>query len=258
MVGGHRAMSTLPTFVVGDGFAAGQVVTLGEEEAHHMRVRRLDAGQRVGLLDGQGTRGEGVLLRIAKRNATVQVESAVVSGPMPAVHLMLPVADRDRMLWLAEKATELSATSWRPVLWKRSKSVNPRGEGTQFHQKIAARMTAALGQSGGAYLPVAYPDAAPDRAIAAAPEGVRVVCDGAGVPMARALDVALRAGSGIPAITLAVGPEGGFEDSELAELEAAGFVRVRMGGTILRFETAAVAALGIARAALDAATVDAE
>ena len=247
-------MSTLPTFVVGEGFAAGQVVTLGEEEAHHMRVRRLDAGQRIGLLDGQGTRGEGVLLRIAKRNATVQVESATVGDPMPAIHLMLPVADRDRMLWLAEKATELSATSWRPVLWKRSKSVSPRGEGPQFHQKVAARMASALGQSGGAYLPVAYPDASPDRAIAAAPEGVRDVCDESGAPMARVLDAAIRSTPSLPTVTLAIGPEGGFEDVELAELEAAGFVRVRMGGTILRFETAAVAALGIARAALDAAT----
>ncbi len=254
MVGGDRKVSSLPTFVVGEGFTAGQVVTLGEEEAHHMRVRRLDAGQRVGLLDGQGTRGEGVLIRIAKRNATVQVEHAAVIASMPAVHLMLPVADRDRMLWLAEKATELAATSWRPVLWKRSKSVNPRGEGPQFHQKVAARMSAALGQSGGAYLPVAYPDAAPDRAIAAAPDGIRLVCDGTGVPMAAALERAVHGADRVPAVTVAIGPEGGLEEGELAALEAAGFVRVRMGGTILRFETAAVTALGITRAVLDAAT----
>ena len=58
----------------------------------------------------------------------------------------------------------------------------------------------------------------------------------------------------MPAVTVAIGPEGGLEEGELAELEAAGFVRVRMGGTILRFETAAVTALGITRAVLDAAT----
>ncbi len=254
-------MSTLPTFVVGEGFAAGQVVTLGEDEAHHMRVRRLEPGVAVGLVDGQGTRGHGVLVRMAKRNATVEVAHAEFVEPPPAVHLLLPVADRDRMLWLAEKATELAATSWRPVLWKRSKSVNPRGEGPQFHQKVAARMVAALGQSGGAYLPIAYPDASPERALAAAPEGARFVCDGSGVPMAAAMDAALRAargGRGDASITVAIGPEGGFEESELAEMEAGGFVRVRMGGSILRFETAAAAALAIARAALDAATPDAE
>jgi 16S rRNA (uracil1498-N3)-methyltransferase len=258
VVGGDRAMSMLPTFVVGEGFAAGQVVTLGEEDAHHMRVRRLEAGIPVGLLDGQGTRGEGVLLRIAKRNATVEVTRAELLEPPPAAHLLLPVADRDRMLWLAEKATELAATSWRPVLWKRSKSVNPRGEGPQFHQKVAARMASALAQSGGAFLPVAYPDAAPDRAIAAAPEGARFVCDGSGVPMMQALDAALRGPTPLPAITVAIGPEGGFEEAELAELESAGFVRVRLGGSVLRFETAAASALAVARAALDAASPAAE
>ena len=251
-------MSMLPTFVVGEGFAAGQVVTLGEEDAHHMRVRRLEAGIAVGLLDGQGTRGEGVLVRVAKRNATVEVSQAEFVEPPAAVHLLLPVADRDRMLWLAEKATELGATSWRPVLWKRSKSVNPRGEGPQFHQKVAARMASALAQSGSAYLPVAYPDATPERALAAVPDGAKFVCDGSGVPMARAMVSAIRGAIGLPAITVAIGPEGGFEESELAELEGAGFVRVRMGGSVLRFETAAVSALAIARAALDAATPDAE
>jgi 16S rRNA (uracil1498-N3)-methyltransferase len=247
VVGGDRAMSALPTFFVGESFAAGQTVTLGEDEAHHIRVRRLDAGQRVGLLDGAGTRGEGVLLRLAKRNATVQVESAVTVEPLPAVHLLLPVADRDRMLWLAEKATEWSASSWRPVLWKRSRSVNPRGEGPQFQQKVQARMIGALAQSGGAFLPTSYPDATPDRALAASPVGLRLACDGSGAPIATVIADARR----FPSVTIAIGPEGGFEESELAELEAAGFVRVRMGATILRFETAAVSALALARSALD-------
>jgi 16S rRNA (uracil1498-N3)-methyltransferase len=34
--------------------------------------------------------------------------------------LLAPVADRDRMLWLAEKTVELGLTSWRPVVWRRS------------------------------------------------------------------------------------------------------------------------------------------
>ena len=243
-----------PTFVCADAFEAGQTITLGEDAAHHMRVLRLDAGQPVRLLDGRGGTGEGVLVRLGKRNASVQVRSAVQVEPPPAVHLLVPIADRERMLWLAEKATELSATSWRPVLWKRSRSVSPRGEGTVFQQKVSARMAAALEQSRGGWLPTVYPDATLERAIAASSDGVRFVLDGGGAPIARALSAAFAtaAAGGIPAVTVAVGPEGGFDEAELSLLGAAGFRSVSLGRTVLRFETAAVAGLAGLRAALDA------
>ena len=54
---------------------------------------------------------------------------------------------------LAEKVTELGVTSWRPVVWRRSKSVSPRGEGPTFQGKVRGRMTSALIQSGSGWLP---------------------------------------------------------------------------------------------------------
>ena len=149
---------TIPTFVCPEPFQAGETVTLGEDEAHHIRVLRLAVGQTVRLLDGRGTRGQGVLVRLAKRHAAVRVESAATSEPPPSVHLMLPIADRDRMLWLAEKATELAATSWRPVMWKRSKSVSPRGEGPTFQQKAQARMAIANRRATQIGLEALYPN----------------------------------------------------------------------------------------------------
>lgn len=249
---------SLPTFVTDDPFEGPATVTLGEDAAHHMRVRRLETGVRVGLVDGVGSRGEGVLTQLAKRHATVSVESAERVSPAPAVHLLLPVADKDRMLWLAEKATELELTSWRPVLYRRSKNVNPRGEGTTFQQRVRSRMGAALEQSGGAWLPVAYPEATVEHAIAASPEGLRFVLDQGGAPLATTLERRLtesrRAagpGSSLPAVTFAVGPEGGFEPVEREALVRAGFVVVEIGRNIMRFETAALAALATARALLE-------
>ncbi len=244
-----------PTFVTPEPFANGETVTLGEDEAHHIRVLRLEVGQQVGLLDGRGMRGRGALVRLAKRHAAVAVEIVSSVEPPPSVHLMLPVADRDRMLWLAEKATELAATSWRPVLFKRSKSVNPRGEGTTFQQKVAARMAGALGQSHGAWLPATYPDATVERAIAATPDGPKLVLDIAGEPMGllmtEAIANAREHGAGfLKPITIVVGPEGGMEAGELEEFVRAGFRPVSMGLTVLRFETAAVAALAVVRTAL--------
>ena len=245
----------LATFVTTEPFASGETVTLGEDEARHIRVLRLEVGQHVGLLDGRGMRGRGALVRVAKRHAAVAVETISSVEPPPSVHLILPVADRDRMLWLAEKATELAATSWRPVLYKRSKSVSPRGEGPTFQQKVAARMAGALGQSHGAWLPAAYPDATVGRAIAATPEGPRLVLDMAGEPMgllvSEAIANAREHGAGfLKPITIVVGPEGGLEDAELDDFVKAGFRPVSLGLTVLRFETAAVAALAVVRTAL--------
>lgn len=246
-------MST-PTFVTNEPFVAGRQVTLGEDEVHHIRVRRLDVGTRVALLDGQGSLASGVLVRVAKRNATVEVEAVESESAPRAVHLLLPVADKERMLWLAEKAAELGASSWRPVQFRRSRSVAAKGEGPMFTQKVTARMAAALEQSGNLWMPTIYPDATIERAVAAAPPGVRIVLDGGGESLARlrAL-VTITPGTGdalaalAPAIVIAVGPEGGIEDDEMARFTDGGFVRASIGSNILRFETAAVAALAIVR-----------
>ena len=257
-------MST-PTFVTAEPFVAGRQVTLGEDEAHHIRVRRLEIGTPVALLDGQGSRATGTLVRIAKRNATVEVDAVHSEAAPRAVHLLLPIADKERMLWLAEKCAELGASSWRPVQFRRSRSVTAKGEGPMFTQKVTARMAGALEQSGNAWLPSIYPEATVDRAVAAAPTGLRLVLDGGGVPLAQLASLrAMAAANGeesravadstaagddaMPAsVTIAVGPEGGIEQDELKQFMDADFVRVSIGASILRFETAAVAALGIVR-----------
>ncbi len=246
---------SLPTFVADDPFTAPGSVTLGEDAAHHMRVRRLETGVRVGLVDGHGMRGEGVLTQLAKRHAVVTVEHAEAVPSAPPVHLLVPVADKDRMLWLAEKATELEVTSWRPVLYRRSKHVNPRGEGPTFQQKLRSRMGGALEQSRGAWLPTIFPESSVESAIAARSTGPCLVMEQGGRRLFEALTPLLAAvrerGGVLPPVTLAVGPEGGFESTELELFDAAGFERVSLGRSILRFETAALGGLAAVRAMVD-------
>jgi 16S rRNA (uracil1498-N3)-methyltransferase len=182
---------------------------------------------------------------LTKTQVHLEVSDVEERPPLPAVHLLVPVADRDRMLWLAEKAAEMGATSWRPVLWRRSRSVSPRGEGVSFQAKVRARMEGALAQSEGAWLPQPFPEANLERAILAAPLGDRVALDPFGAPFVGPNAAPLAA-----PVVIAIGPEGGLEDDELAALGAAGFRCVSLGPTILRFETAALAALAIARTSL--------
>lgn len=217
-------------------------MALAEADVRHLHVLRLGLGDTVGVRDGRGAVATGTLVRVGRNHALIEVNDVRAVPRAPEVHLLAPVADRDRMLWLAEKATELGVASWRPVLWHRSRSVAPRGDGPTFRAKLRARMVAALLQSRGAWLPEIHPEAPPERAVAAAPAGTRIALDAGGAPIA-ALGLAAP-------VVLAVGPEGGMEQGEIELVERGGFTRAALGDSILRFETAAVGAVAVARAML--------
>jgi len=234
--------AAVATFFAADTLTVGATITLSEEAAHHIRVARVGIGECVALRDGAGKAAVGTLVKISKSSALVDIsETSDLPRPAP-IHLLAPVADRERMLWLAEKVTELTVTSWRPVVWRRSKSVSPRGEGPTFQAKVRARMTSALIQSGGGWLPDVFPESTVERAVAAAPLGTRLLLAKDGEPMV-----------GVPMrtpITIALGPEGGMEQAERDAFIGAAFLPVKLGDSTLRFETAGVAAVAIAAASL--------
>ena len=230
------------TFFSSDSFSVGSTVVLSDEAAHHIRVARVGVGEYVALRDGAGKGAVGTLVKANKTSAHVDV-SEIAEIPRPApIHLLAPVADRERMLWLAEKAMELGVSSWRPVIWRRSKSVSPRGEGSTFQAKVRARMISALLQSGAGWLPDIFPEATIERAIAAAPLGTRVLLVKDGEPIAA---VPMRS-----PVTIALGPEGGMESSERDSFIGAAFLPVKLTQTTLRFETAGVAGVAIAAASM--------
>jgi 16S rRNA (uracil1498-N3)-methyltransferase len=224
-------------------FERGAIVRLDEDAAHHLRVRRLEPGDRVYLADGAGSRATGSIVRLGKKDADISIDAVTHTMAPPPIHMLVPIADRDRMMWCAEKCAELGASSWRPVMWNRSRSVSPRGEGDAFTQRIRARMTSALVQSHAPWLPEILGDLSVPAAIAQlADGGTRLMLDQAGAPID---------GEDCRApVTIAVGPEGGMEASERELLREAGFRPVSLGANVLRFETAAVAALAIVRSKL--------
>ena len=214
-------------------------VRLDGPQAQHARVRRVQRGDGVQLVDGRGASASGRVLMAG--NALLVAVERIDSVPRPTLlEIIVPVADRDHMLIAAEKSVELQVTGWRPAYFARSKSVSSRGDGEKFRAKLRARMQSALEQSGAAWMP----DLHEEVAFEAAMSGVsgnwqRFLLDAEGSPMAPLV----RNGP----VALAVGPEGGVEREEVLAAERLGWRPVSIARSTLRFETAVIAGAAIVR-----------
>lgn len=222
-------------------FAAGEAVELASSALRHAFVRRVQSGDAVRLLDGRGRVGHGTISDLSGKSATVVI-ARIEAVPRPiALELLVPVADRDRMLWAAEKSVEHQVTAWRPIQFARSRSVSTRGEGARFAEKVRARMASALEQCGGAWMPDLHEEAGLDVALRGVPTGcTRLVLDASGAPVGH--------GARSGPVALLIGPEGGFEPREIESARAAGWITASLGATILRFETAIVSGAAVIRA----------
>ena len=182
-------------------------LVLDESASHHASVKRLATGDAVRLTSGDGRRVHGVIAALTRQRLEVECDHASLEivPALPDVALWAPVGDRERMLLLAEKAVELGASSWRSIVYRRSRSVAPRGEGPAFLEKLRARMIAALEQSGGAWLPTIEPEISSLDAIGSGVHGHAILLDTFGAPV---VDVLAEAHE---PVAIACGPEGGFE-----------------------------------------------
>ncbi|CAN5345462.1 16S rRNA (uracil(1498)-N(3))-methyltransferase [soil metagenome] len=238
--------ASVGTFYAPGEWRGGERVELDAAAAHHASVKRLAPGDVVRLTNGAGRRAFGVLDEFSKRSCVVLLSAEPVEAvePLSHVELWAPVGDRERMLMLAEKSAELGLSSWRPVIYARSRSVSPRGEGESFRDKVRLRQISAVEQSGGAWLPAMHVETSLDSALVAsnvsgAMTKILLDVDGDGIAML------VRPGPG--GVAIALGPEGGLEVRERAAFLERGWRPASLGHNILRFETAAIAALAVLR-----------
>ena len=161
--------------------------------------------------------------------------------PEPDLWLLFAPIKRARLDWLVEKATELGASALVPVWTARTQAERLNLDRLRAHAIAAAEQSERLS------VPEMRSPEALDRVLAAWPAERRlIVCDesGAGEPIAEAR----RSLPAAPAALL-VGPEGGFDRTELDALGKLSFVtRVGLGPRVLRAETAALAALAVFQA----------
>ena len=229
------------------GRGVGDTVVLdGPEGRHAATVRRTRVGEHLLLTDGAGLRVEGEVVAVGPGTLDLRV-LAVARDPEPSPRLVLvqALAKHDRDDQAVEAATECGVDEVVP--WQASRSVVQwRGErGEKAWRKWDALLVAATKQSRRTRRPVLAPTATTgDLALrVGAAAAAYVLHEDARMPLAT---VTLPdAGD----VVLVVGPEGGVSPDELATLEGAGAVAVRLGSTVLRSSSAGPAALAVLSAA---------
>ncbi len=226
-----------------NALAPGGAVGLSAGQVHYLRsVLRLGPGAAVAAFNAADGEWLCRIAEIGKGGARLMIERKIRSpAPEPDLWLMFAPIKRARLDWLVEKATELGASMLMPVWTARTQAERLNLERLRAHAIAAAEQSERLS------VPELRPPEALSRVLASWPsERPLIVCDesGSGEPI---VGVAAR----IPAgpVALLVGPEGGFERTELDALGKLFFVsRVGLGPRVLRAETAALVALAIYQA----------
>lgn len=217
----------------------GQFAELPEEEARHVRALRLREGEPVLLLDGHGARIHAIIERLDRRGVLVRAVTTVLDGQEGGPYIVLCIgllADKSRFEWIIEKAVELGAREIVPMATARSEG--------RFNADRAGRIAvAALKQSQRSFLPV-IPEPVPLAALLAGlPASGRAFICHESASIEDSMERFLLSSPVPERITVLIGPEGGFTQEEVEAARRAGAQVVSLGGTRLRAETAALAAL---------------
>ncbi len=226
--------------------APGAHLELPENIARHaVKVLRMRQGDPLILCDGQGGEWQAELEKVGAGGTAPMARVALLSfdersceSPLN-ITLVQALPSGDKMDWIVEKGVELGVTAIQPVAAQRSviRLSAERMERRVSHwNHIAA---AACEQSGRNSVPTVAPilDLPQYLALAKAQNALRLML----APQAEtALHVLTKP---LDPIIIMIGPEGGWESSEVQAAHVAGFQTIRLGPRVLRTETAGAAVL---------------
>ncbi|MDZ4699850.1 MAG: RsmE family RNA methyltransferase [Rhodothermales bacterium] len=217
----------------------GDRLTLPPDEAlHAFRVVRRRTGDEIVVVDGAGGWYRVVIDGIDAHQVAGRIVERREEVGEPAFRLRVGMAllkQEKRFSHFLEKATELGVSEVIPLVTARTEKQSIRPA------RVEHVLQAAMKQC----LRSRVVSTAEPRSLVECLSGVGaellLVCHEASDAASDALlDVIARAGTP-PALTVLVGPEGGFTDDEVARLTAAGARAVSLGERRLRAETAAIA-----------------
>jgi 16S rRNA (uracil1498-N3)-methyltransferase len=232
---------------IADEVSGDRAALVGEHADHLVRVLRARVGQEFNVATGEVVRrGRITFVSIEDKRVEFDLGEDVSSAGLAEITLVLAVFKFDRMEWAIEKCTELGVSRIVPVIARRTDSHLGAAslKRVERWQRIARQAAEQSRRAGppeiAAPLKVAevlnFPGAS--RIVLAESEERTLLRD------------VVKPDAANPGVALAVGPEGGWTEGELQSFQLAGWTSVSLGATILRAETAAMAATAIVASAL--------
>lgn len=217
------------------------------DELHHLTdVLRHKQGDAVRVFNGKGAEAEAELISVSKKNATIRIKKVTFRTPHKiSLTLACAVPKKSKFETIIEKAVELGVSEIIPLKTERTEAAWK----TEHNQKKIKRFNTvilnAVKQSQQLYIPEIRPltkfkDALKDNTGHAA----MIIPSLAGNPD-NILSV-LKNISITEKLIIFIGPEGDFTADEYAQAQAAGCIPVSLGPTVLKVETAALAAAACA------------
>jgi len=235
-------MARQPRIYVPGRIAPGPLHLDKDQSRRLTSVMRLRPGDPFLVFGGDGHEWQATVSGLLKGQVEAEVGELVrqAHSPQLTVDLWCGLVRANRFDWAVEKCTEAGADIIRPLVSEHA----ARGEDASASrlerwQRIAAE---AAEQSGRLFVPVVEPPS-PFARLIGTPGHVLVMADASG----QAWEQTRRLLPDRGAVAVAIGPEGGFSDTEIVAARARGALVTRLGPNVLRTETAAVVATALLR-----------
>jgi 16S rRNA (uracil1498-N3)-methyltransferase len=216
-------------------------------DSHHIvsRVLRMNPGDILELLNGEGDIAKAEIVSLDKKNLQLGVGAVKhLPRPSPAISLFMGSLKGDKLAWVAQKVTELGVEEL--GFFDSDHSIAVKSENTL--EKTGKTLIEALRQSGNPYLPrlKLYKNLEQIKKNESSNHWEIVLDEKEKEPFSKMISLGKPAG-----ISLFIGPEGGFSDKEREFFRNRGCHSVTIAPYVLRADTAAVAAVGLCRAAFN-------
>jgi len=215
----------------------------GLDFRHLSTVLRMREGERIVLLDGNGNAWQSVLKTITKSMILAEREEVFPLPPELGIEITVAQAlgKGDKFEQVLQHGTEVGASAFRAISAERSVVEVPASKVAERVERWRLIAKGASEQSKRSRIPkVSEPLTLPELLRGTEGESVALLHTSSdAVPLKRWL---LSCTQGA-ALTLCIGPEGGWSEREVSASLASNVTPVSLGHRVLRTETAALVAL---------------
>jgi 16S rRNA (uracil1498-N3)-methyltransferase len=231
---------------IADRVEGDRAFLLGPNANHLFRVLRVKIGQEFDVA-ADGVLRSAKVVFASHDQVEFELGAEVESAALPQIAVYLSIFKFDRMEWALEKLTELGVSRVVPMIAQRTEQhlVKAAAKRVERWRKIAREASQQARR-------IAPPEIAEPVALKKAigeAQGRRIALS----ESEEHISLKTVLNDCAPPLSMAFGPEGGWSEAELELFNESGWKPASLGHTILRAETAAIAAVAVAMAELESA-----